>query len=276
MVYLNLTPKGFAFYRDLIFLFVCRLRTKNITIHIHANGLENNIKWYNAILFSKIKIIVINKKQKEKLNPYCNNIFMVPNSLPDYYMDKKFELSENQTLSLIFISNLSKEKGVFRLKKICEFISNKNIICNINIYGGSLTENDSKLINELDNIYPFLKAHGPVVEDIEKFKYLQKSDALIFLSDEFYEVYPLVYIEALMNGFTILTTNQVVSENLCDLGVAKVINEDLSHFEAILNGFIDNPKGLTELKSKSRDVYEKNYSFINFINKIEEIITYEI
>ncbi|WP_053976506.1 glycosyltransferase [Mangrovimonas xylaniphaga] len=274
VVYLNITPKGFAYYRDLILLFCCFKRTENITLHIHANGLEKKISFYNRHLFAKSKIIVINKRQMELISPFCDNVFLVPNALPDNYCGDRLSVKKELGIRFIFISNLSKEKGVGRLRDICKELSDKNVHCELNVFGGALSENDLLDVRELGLRYSFFKYNGPISDEKEKNEILKESDVLLFLSDENYEVYPLVYIEALMNGLPIISTNQVVIEDLLNLGVASVIGEDLSGFDKALSWLGQNEE-LISLKEKCRETYLKNYCFEGFMNKIENIIVHE-
>src|SRR5690606_19544665 len=53
---LNFTPHGFAFVRDCIILWFLKFKKANITLHIHANGLEKKNKIFLKILFKGIKI----------------------------------------------------------------------------------------------------------------------------------------------------------------------------------------------------------------------------
>lgn len=274
-IYFNLTPKGYAFYRDLIILAVCRIKTPNVTVHVHANGLEDNVKWYSKFLFSKIKIIVINENQKRQTIKFCSNTFLVPNALPDYFKNKSIKHKINKDVNLIFLSNISKEKGVNRIIELSKILYNNNITCKLNIFGGVLTDIERDKIENLTNKYNFVKYYGPIIDDDKKFKYLLKNDVLLFLSDEDYEVYPLVYIEALMSGLPIITTNQIVAKNLCNLGVAQILNNDLSNFIEIIKKFANNSKEFKNFKERARKTYLENYSFENYIKKIEKIIFYD-
>ncbi len=276
MVYMNITPKGYAFYRDFITLVLCSLKTTNITAHIHANGLEKKIKKYNKFLFYKPKIIVINVDQKHKLDILGLRTFLVPNSLPDYFKAKPKTAGSTEELNLIYLSNVSKEKGAYRLKRIAEIISVAKIKCNLNVYGGIMSEDVRDIINELDRKYIFFRYHGVISEDKEKYDCLSRNDVLLFLSNEKYEVYPLVYIEALMAGLSIITTNQIVSNDLMNYGAANILNENTENFESIITKFVDAPQLLEKQKENARIAYQENYSFPHFIKSIENIILYGI
>jgi glycosyltransferase involved in cell wall biosynthesis len=269
LVYLNFTPKGFAFYRDLLVLMVCCFKVSNVTIHVHANGLEDKIKGYNKWLFAKTKIIVINEAQNKALSGFAQHCFLLPNALPDYYDSRTIKYREAGEISLIFLSNISKEKGIYRLEKLAKIVQERDIKCIINVFGGILSEQDKKVVDKLKAQFTFLTYHGALKNEQEKFEALQLNDALIFLSDENYEVSPLVYIEALMSGLPVFTTKQVVAKSMFEKNVAFILNKDLDNFEDILNNFITNKK---ELKVKARDTYLNTYSFTTYMNELKNIL----
>lgn len=275
IVYVNITPRGFAFYRDFLILLFSSLRTTNITAHIHSNGLEKKISRLNKFLFKKLKIIVINKDQKKKLDEFNLNTFLVPNSLPDYFNPNPEIFPLDEELKLIFLSNISKEKGIDRLERVSEIISVNEIKCHLSIFGGALTIPVKNKINNLNERYDFLTYHGPISQENKKYEALSNNDALLFLSDENYEVYPLVYIEALMAGLPILTTRQIVSEDFIDLGVLDELDRNLDNFEATVSNYLQNLKQFHERKKRARKVYCNKYSYEDFIEKIEKIILSE-
>lgn len=274
-VYLNITPKGYAFYRDMIILKLCKFRTSNITVHIHANGLEKRIRAYNKLLLKEIKLIVINECQNNILKEYFNEVFLVPNSLPDYFENKLAINSPQGKINLIFLSNISKEKGVKRIERIAEIIAEYNLNCHINVHGGALTEKEKTTMDALDRKYDFITYHGPTIMETDKFKQLSANDILLFLSDENYEVYPLVYIEALMSGLPIITTKQVVTQDLINFEVSDVLNENLDNFRSIIEIYSQDLEKLKMLKQKARHTYLEKYSFMEYIKIIENIILHD-
>ena len=124
LIYLNLTPKGFAFFRDLCMILICKIKGGKVTAHVHANDLENNINLVTRCVFKNVKIIVINELQHEKLKDLGSNVYLVKNALPDFFNISTFKhKSIGSKIKLLFFSNLSKEKGIFRLISIIRLIA---------------------------------------------------------------------------------------------------------------------------------------------------------
>lgn len=272
--YINTTPSGFAFYRDLLLIYLCWLKNANITLHIHANGLENNLSSLNLWLFKKTKIIVINKKQYSNLLPFGLNLHIINNALPDFN-NAKFSFdntNNNSCIKLAFLSNISIKKGAERLKLIVEVLKGMDLDFQLNICGGILDKKSEIIINNLTKRYNFVSFYGPVVKLKSKQKFLNDNDLLLLLSNEDYEVSPLVYIEALMAGIPILTTKQVVSSEIIKEGCAFLLNKDCSNIDEILKLWKMNPEELVTLKHKCRSLYLRNYSFDDFQLKVKSII----
>ena len=47
LVYFNLTPKGFAFYRDAFYVFILKLLRRKIVFHLQSKGIKENIRQSN-------------------------------------------------------------------------------------------------------------------------------------------------------------------------------------------------------------------------------------
>ncbi len=274
VVYLNLTPKGFAFYRDLIMLCLCKLKNCNVTTHVHANGLEERCNVFTRFILKKVNIIAINQSQYTKIRNCHKRTFLVPNALPDYYNGSELvaNLKTHKKTKLLFFSNLSKEKGLDRLVGLIKFLDDKEGDYEINICGGILTKEHQNIFVALKEQYPFINYYGPIKEDQSKFDFLSTNDFLLLLSDSGYEVSPLVYIEALMSGLPILTTAQEAANSIIESGCAFEVTEDYEELYKLTSKFGQSSQDLKDLKMKCRALYLKNYSFEKFIAHIVTII----
>lgn len=272
IVYLNLTPSGFAFYRDLMMIVICKIKKGNITIHVHANGLEHKLNIITNYILKNIKIISINQSQFNKINQYHKNTFIVENALPDYYQNNFILPNNGEKIRLLFFSNLSKKKGLDRLIALIKLLANKDLYYEINICGGILSKKDENIFIDLKKKYNYINYFGPITDDRIKFGFLSNSDFLLMLSDPGYEVSPLVYIEALMSGLPIFTTPQEVSKKIVASGCAFEINDTFDNLIEITSRFHQNKTALMDLKHYCRAKYYSNYSFEDFIAQISNIL----
>jgi glycosyltransferase involved in cell wall biosynthesis len=270
IVLLNFSVNGYSFYRDFIILKFLLIRTSNITLHIHSNGLENINKKYFIKHIDKCKIIIINEYQKQLLDKY-SSVFILKNALPDFYQNEFSPvINTDEKTRLLFMSNLSKPKGIDLLKKICQELKlfNKNYL--ITICGGVLDEYSEQVLNDILKEYVFVKYVGPIHEETQKMNLYKNQDFTLFLSDINYEVYPLVYIESMMNGVPIITTKQRVSSDIV-VNECGIVIEGQNYIDYIDNKMINQDR----LKKQVRSVYEKNYKFEAFFKNLLEILQNE-
>ena len=233
--------------------------------------LEKKINFLTGIILKGVKIIVINTDQLNKIQKKHQEVFLIKNALPDYH-NNALEPKFNNKIRLLFFSNLSKEKGLFRLIDVARKIDESNISCELNICGGILNSDFKSIIDKLVFTYNFVKYHGSITDEKEKFLFFSESDFLLFLSDINYEVSPLVYIEALMSGLPIISTEQIVSPDIVNSGNMFILREDLGKIVSILSNYNKSFNELSQLKKKSRNYYLKEYSFENFVYEIENVL----
>lgn len=273
LIYLNLTPQGFAFFRDFCMILICKIKRGNVTVHVHANGLEKKINPLTRYLLKGVKIVVINHLQYNKLKSLNSNLYLVKNALPDFAQQPlKMNTFDENKIKLLFFSNLSKQKGVFRLVSLIESIGKTNLNCEVNIYGGILDQSHETILKTLKCKYDFTNYFGPIIDEKEKYKAFQANDFLLFLSDENYEVSPLVFIEALMSGLPIITTKQVVSKEIIDKKCGFHISDNSKELISILQRYRSNESNHNTMRVKCRKTYLENYSFENFMKEIKTII----
>lgn len=267
-VYMNFSPKGFAFYRDYLLLNFVLKKTKNISLHIHANGLENKKRFFRKNKFNVVKCIVITDHQFEKLSFFKNRI-LLPNALKDHYENNVKLNKNNEQVNLLFFSNLSEEKGAKRLFEFCRYCTLQNKEYKITICGGILDDFSKNMIQEVIQLNnENIQILDPIKLTDEKMKLFQESHFLLFLSDPFYEVYPLVYIEALMNGVSIITTPQYVANDVISDNVGCIYTDS----ESVVQFIDQNKADLNVLCSRNRFKFEAFYDFENYFKKLKNTI----
>lgn len=264
--YINLSVKGFSLYRDLILIsLLLPLRIKVIA-HIHANGLENLKSSLLRKIINQTHLIVINDYQYQNLKDY-ENVSLVYNTLPDYYQTKPLLKQENQKLKILFFSNLSLNKGTKRLENFVREISPIADQIEVNICGGILDDESLAICTKIKK-YNFVNILDPIFDEDQKMKLFREADVFLFLSDENYEVFPLVYLEALMNGLVIITTKQVVSDLMIVNGNGIQYNTNNRPFiESLLKG-----TKLKEMQQISRQTFLNISDFDQFSSQIINII----
>jgi glycosyltransferase involved in cell wall biosynthesis len=271
-VLMNMTPHGFAYWRDLIILFILVNKKANVTIHIHANGLEKKYNWLSKKILNGVKTIVINSNQQEKLT-HSGNIFLLENTLPDFKVWNLDTILKNRKMNrLLFISNLSTQKGFYRLLEISDLLKKHLPDFEVHVYGNILEKSIHSHLKTLPSTSNIL--YKGVVSDMDKKSIIySEATALLFLSDKNYEVFPLVYIEALMHGLPIVTTPQHVAEAVVKENGIIIENEnDSTRLLSFLTQIFNERQSLIEYSKNSYSLYESSYSFAGYIKKLIRII----
>lgn len=267
-VYMNFSPSGFAFYRDYLLLNYVLRKTKNVTLHLHANGLEKKKHFFGNKKFNVLKCIVITQHQFDVLS-FIKHRVLLPNALKDFYKNKIRLHKNTQQIQVLFFSNLSREKGTKRLFEFCQYCTKHKLPYKIFICGGVLDAYSKKLLQKIMELKNNnIQILNPIQSTRNKMQLFEKSHFLLFLSDPYYEVYPLVYIEALMNGVSIITTPQYVANEVVSENNGVLIADSKSAVQFIEQ----NKAGLNTLCSRNRFKFEAFYDFENYFKKLKNII----
>jgi len=241
LIYFTLTPTGLSFYRDLLIVGLLKLFRSKIIYHLHGKGIKGkteNSKINKAIynwVFNNTYVIHLSKGLINDLSNLKVNFkyYPVSNGIDKNKLINKKD--KNQTLTLLFLSNIAENKGVYMFLKSCLFLKENDIEFKGVIVGKQTTliskEVINKKIKELDLIN-YVNYLGPKY-DFEKEETLSK--AHIFIFPTYNDCFPLVLLEAQKFGLPIISTNE---------GAIPEIVDDA------INGFVVERKNQKELNKK--------------------------
>lgn len=257
IVYFEIATKGFAFLRDSLYVWLCKLFNRKIIFHLHSKGIrdetKNKIKlFYYKKVLKNSKIIILSESLYEDLKEIIlkENIYFVPNGLKDEIKDQYFEKiikkrKKNKSLVLLFLSNMIESKGVLDVLKICNLL-NKDFEC---LFVGPWKEEKTK-----KKFYNLIKKYGleknckylGAKYGKEKNKILEKTNFLLFPTTYSMECYPLVILEAFMFGIPVLAY---------DNGAIKdMINKNYL-------GFVSKKKDYKKLYKYLENNIDKNFDY---------------
>jgi len=247
-VYFEMAPKGVAFYRDSLYIWVLKLFNKKIICHFHAKGVSTEIttSWklkYYRFVFRKVSLILLSPKLYSDVKNIISKeqVYYLPNGLKDEISDAEFkniilEKSKNKELNLLFLSNMIESKGPLDVLKICNLLNKDNIKFKCYFAGAW----DSVAFKK--KWFSYLKKNnltkncfylGPKYGQ-EKKLLLSRANYLIFPTKYLLECYPLVILEALMFGVYVLSYDNGA--------ITDIIN--------------DKKLGFVSLKSDYKDIYK--------------------
>jgi glycosyltransferase involved in cell wall biosynthesis len=121
--------KGFAFFRDSIYVLECKMFRKKIIFQTHTKGLKNTV--YKRFIFRKSKMIILSPLLYYEVSEIFDRqkVYFIPNGIKDEIGDREFirivkERAKNKEVQLLFLSNMYETKGPLDVLKICNYLKN--------------------------------------------------------------------------------------------------------------------------------------------------------
>jgi glycosyltransferase involved in cell wall biosynthesis len=283
--------KAPTIYLDLVLIFLMQVIVPDVVLYFHGKGYKkltvNKNSYLKAItqkIFSNCTgAIVLGEALKDDVGWIFNNnrLFILPNCVEDMpprvTSYRKFHPKKGP-LTILYLSNLIPTKGSFEFvqmaKRIIKFQRNVKFLLAGATQSKSFT-NEIKAYIKIEKLYDFVQIVGPVY-DSEKEKVLVESDIFVFPTYYELEAFPLVNIEAMRAGLPVVSSNEgSIPEAIID-GV---------------NGFIVNPKNISEMSEKvlmlirddslriemgkkGRQLFINNYTPDAYMNKLKAAVEY--
>ena len=286
LVYIALTAKGKAFYKDAFIALLAKLFGRKIAYHLHNRSMaERQDKWLDVVfcklLFKNTDVILLSKYLYPEIQKYVpeNRVHYCPNGIPEASAkipNGKVPPSSG-IVKILFLSNLMKAKGVFVLLEACKILKEKQLPFHCTFIGGEsdiTSEIFQQKITELgltESVHYAGKKYGAEKE-------LAFSEADIFAFPTLNETFGLVNLEAMQFSLPVVSTIEggipdVVEDGktgfLVEKGNAAAFAEKLEIL--ITNVDIRNQMGIA---GKSR--FESHFTLTTFENcfssKIRKLI----
>ena len=213
LVYFNLTPKGFAFYRDAFYVLLLKILGKKIVFHLQSKGIKENTstsiikkslyKW----VFRNTSIICLSPRLTEDFDDiYKPTPFFVPNGIEVQENNDGIESKPDNSVPMImYLSHYLISKGVLVLIDALAILRERGCLFNARLIGppADLTIKDLETAVAGKNLTDQVKVVGPKYGD-DKFLEFRNSD--IFVFPTYYEVFGLVILEAMQYGLPVVST----------------------------------------------------------------------
>ncbi len=281
LVYIALTAKGQAFYKDAFIVLLARLFGKKIVYHLHNRSMEERQdKWLDVVicrmLFNNTDVILLSKYlypevQKyvpEKRVHYCPN--GIPQSSKTILMRKRENLEEVQ---ILFLSNLMRAKGVFVLLEACKILHQKQLSFHCTFIGGEsdiTSEMFQKKVIELGLISRVHYAGRKYGAE----KGVAFSEADIFAFPTLSETFGLVNLEAMQFSLPVVSTLEGGIPDVVEEGKTGFLVEkgNAKTFANKLEILINNEELRLQMGEAGKLRYDKHFTLRTFENSFSSII----
>lgn len=213
LVYFTISPKGYAFYRDSIYVLIMKMMNMNIIFHIHMKGIKettdksrikNNIYKY---VFKNTNVICLSKSLIADFSGILNSIpYIVPNGIHIQQDNYKTDNGNNEVvIQLLFLSNYMRSKGVLVLMEALNILNKQGYKFHARFVGApfDLTIEFLESLAVEYKISNMVEIVGPLYGDD---KIREFHNASIFIFPTFNEAFPLVLLEASQFGLPVIST----------------------------------------------------------------------
>ena len=219
IVYLEMAPRGIAFFKDSFFVLISKLFRKRVFIQFHAKGSKHTTKnflarQYYKFIFKNTKIILLSTILFDDIKNVAKleQIKVLPNGIPDEITDKEFskivaKRKKNKKPILLFLSNMIETKGPIDVLKICNKLNKEGFDFECNFVGKFQDEEFKiRFKNQLKDFKLEKKCkYLGAKYGKDKKKILEKTNFLIFPTKYQEECYPLVILESFMYGVPVFS-----------------------------------------------------------------------
>ncbi len=285
IIYFELAHRGFAFYRDSVYVILCKLFKRKIIFHFQAKGIKESseknafTRNYYRFILRNTKAILLSNLLLYDLEGFVKkkDIFIVPNAIRDELTDKEFKniiekRSKNKKKVLLFLSNMIESKGPLDVLNICEALKKEGVefICNfVGVFSDEKFK--TRFFNEIKKkgLQKECFYLGPKYGK-DKLKILEGTDYLIFPTNYENEVFPLVILEALMFGIPVFSYKNAA--------IPEIISKDYLGFVAkrkdwksLFKNLYDR-LGHKENALKIREEFKNKYLLSISVDKLRHLL----
>jgi glycosyltransferase involved in cell wall biosynthesis len=277
LVYIPAGQTKVGYLRDSVFLIITKLFSKKLLCHLRGgnfynfyNGSGKLMKYYimhihrlvdgQIVLGNNLRMLFTGILSEEK-------IFVIPNG-GNFNIKKSIR---PKTLTILFVGNFIKTKGVMDVLNAFSMLSNfENLQLQL-VGDWNEPETRKEIEYFLDN-HPNLPINLVGIKMAEaKFEILSMASIFVFPTYYINEGHPWVIIEAMAAGLPIISTNHAaIPESVFD-GVNGFLVEkrNPSQIAEKIQFLIDNPIIRQTMGKKSRTLYEQYFTEEIMINKLK-------
>jgi glycosyltransferase involved in cell wall biosynthesis len=279
LVYFTLSSQGFAFYRDVMYVFLFKLFNTKIVYHLHSKGIRENTENSNfkrklsAWVFKNTSVICVGKKLISDIdNVYTGQPFVVPYGIAVRpAICRQVKKAGDNIPQLIYLSNYIRTKGILVLIDALEILKNKGYHFTAKLAGSptDLGMEELRTIvasKGMDNIIDIV---GPLYGE-EKFRAYENADIFVFPTFYKNETFGIVNLEAMQYSLPVVSTfeggiSDVVIDNETGL---LAIPQNVQMLADKIATLIDNPQLCIEMGKKGYERFMANYTLDHFEQNI--------
>ena len=279
------TADGFSFLEKGLMALIAKTFTNAIIIIAPRSGIivddiDKNgfLSRFIPFVFNKVDVVLCQSKfWKVYFESIANNSnmqkFVVLENCIDFSKYKYItnELESNNTIEILFLAWVDKNKGIFELIEACRLLNEEKIDFKLTIAGNGISFEEVKEKIETYNLSDSINLFGWALGE-DKIRLLQKSNIFVFPS--YFEGYPNSLIEAMASSKACIATNVGSIPDIINHGVNGFIIKPQNHVELFekIKELISDRKKIESFSFRARETIQINNSSELFHIKIKEIL----
>lgn len=181
LCYVTPNAKGGAFYKDFIVVQLLKSMGCKVVVHFHNKGVSLRQKyWLDNFLYTRffkdLKVILLSQSLYQDFNKYVSlkNVFICPNGIPQ---SPPLPQIPHSKFTILFLSNMIEEKGVWTLVEACKELKEKKNHLNAILWVNGVTLKKMYFYNVSKNtIWRII--YLPMVLNMEKKKINSGNNAI--------------------------------------------------------------------------------------------------
>ncbi|WP_203296457.1 glycosyltransferase family 4 protein [Luteirhabdus pelagi] len=280
ITYLTLTAQGMGFYKDAIIALWAKILGGQTVYHFHNKGVKTKQhRWFDnllyRIIFKNAKVILLSPSLYEDVQKYVKeeDVYYCENGIPELPETNASKEKNNETVEILFLSNLIETKGVYDLLEACAHLKDRDIPFDCIFVGkeGDISEMEfNKTVHE-KGIENFVTYVGPKYGE-EKYEAFRSAD--IFVLYSYLDCFPLVVLEAMQFGLPVVASPEggipdMVTEGKTGYLVPHHAPEKLADS---LQTLIENKNLRKKLGEKGRERFSEKFTMNAFENRFADIM----
>ena len=274
IVYLSLSPSGFAFYRDVVFVYIIRLFSPELVFHLHGKGLRRSAE--NSRLFRRLSrnifkhshvIFLSEGLRSDAAGLSFKSSYVVNYGFPEGPVAPRTARDGNAAIEILYLSNYVRTKGVLDLVDALEIVSHTHSHFSVSLAGKPYDINLEFLENYVKEkgLADRVRVCGPKYDD-DKVGLLEKAD--IFVLPTYYEneAFPLSILEAMKFGLPVISTYEGGIPDMITEGIDGRLfpGRDIEALARQIEYLLDHPEERRSLGEAARTKFFERFTVATF------------
>src|SRR5579863_1462795 len=273
IVYLSLSPSGFAFYRDVLYVRIIRLFRPELVFHLHGKGLRRSadksrlFRRLSKNIFRNSHVIFLSETlRSDAAGLSYKSSFVVNYGFPEG-VALRSSRDSNRLVEILYLSNYVRTKGVLDLVDALEIVSRTHSQFTVSLAGKPYDISLEFLENYVreKGLADRVAVCGPKY-DGEKVELLERAD--IFVLPTYYEneAFPLSILEAMKFSLPVISTYEGGIPDMITDGVDGRLypGRDIAALARQIKYLLDHPEERHSLGEAARRKFLERFTVATF------------